>query len=78
MNTQAMEGLLYLWTRPIKSNKGVYNPIKSNIVARRMFFMLKPQARNALNLNFITCVTVASLSYLRSMKLLFRLLSPHF
>ena len=33
--------------------------------------MLKPQARNALNLNFITCVTVASLSYSRSMKLLF-------
>ena len=34
--------------------------------------MLKPQARNALDLNFITRVTVASLSYSRSMKLLFR------
>ena len=37
--------------------------------------MLKPQARNELYLNFITCVTVASLSYSCSMKLLFRFYS---
>ena len=35
--------------------------------------MLKTQARNALNLNFIACVAVASVSYSRIMKLLFRL-----